>query len=183
MTFARASQAVAEVIRKNTAPKAQASQVVAEVIRKQSTAANARVSQVVAEVLRKRLPDVQVSQAVAEILRAERILSASATLSVSASADLMPGLAMSATGNITLDQLARLELGTELPSASMPVAITGRAALQVESRFAATLNTSVTGSAHLQKGIELNATAVTPVNLRAALKVHPKPVTGFFLLF
>jgi hypothetical protein len=199
MTVARASQSVAEVIRKNAAPQAQASQTTAEVLRKNAAPRalvsqlaaevirrklpDAKISQVVTEVIRKRLPDARIGQIVAEVLRTERTLTAAGSIRLSGSADLTLGMFLSATSNIALTSLAYLEKGTELPPASIPVAITGSAALLVESRFRSAQAVTVNGSAQLQKGIELNAIASIPVALRAGLKVHPEAVTGFFLLF
>lgn len=182
MTVARASQVVAEVLRTNTAVAARGSQVVAEVVRA-NTAAKAQASQVTVEVLRVKLPAALASQVVVELLTAERTLSASFSSGLSMQADLVPGSAISATGNIALSSSARLELGAEFSSAAMPVAVTGSAALQAEARLGASLNVSVNEGAQLREGVEFNAFCTIPVILRAGLKVYPEPVTGFFLLF
>ncbi len=183
MTFARVSQAVAEVLRQNGAPNAQVSQVLVEVLRKPLSNPNARVDQVVLEVLRKRLPDIHLSQVVAEVMRAERTLSVNAAINFAATANLIPGSAISAAGDFTLISTAGLALGSELSAITVPLASETSAALQVEPRLSTILNANVIVSAQLEEGIELDAAYSITMGLRAGLRVHPQPVSGFFLLF
>lgn len=164
MTVARVSQAVVEVLRANTAVKAQ-------------------VSQVAVEVLRIKLPAALASQVVAEVITAERTLSASFNCGLAMQADLVPGLYLGATFTASLAFDSGLELGSEFSAAGLPVSVEMQASLQAEARFAATLPVSMMMQPQLQKGYELASTLPVTINQRAGLKVYPESVTGFFLLF
>lgn len=193
MTTAKVSQAVVEVIRQNTAVQARASQAVAVVLRKEVTPPNIQVDQVVIEVLRQEQiildANSQVSQVVMEILRAESTLAASFTqgITIDAALSLDIGTQLAMTGDIAVNMEARLELGSELAQVEIPVGIVVTAPLQATAILSATLPVSVDMTAPLEEGVELYLSSSNFITtaLRAALTVHPEnqDASRFFLLF